>query len=214
MLMTSLDKTCLRAITCNPTQFSAYEQSFACGTWQCSEISSLGTFCMSHMCNCKQQIHQSHVCASIFLQAEMQMARSASDSGQALQHPMSPGSVFREELRAAERDLQEQSALLSPRAGSEGSEPSSPSASSSRRPPLEERQRRRMTYPAGRIYHLVPARLVFGTPFASEVSSLQWNPSMIVFSMGTSCWLLRYRFGCLMMDEELKTMPQWFMTQW
>ena len=78
------------------------------------------------------------------------------------------GSSFREELEIAEEDVAacpDPSAPL-PGAGCDGvgqagEGPLSPSPEKALLTE-EERKARRMTYPAGRIYHLVPARLVFG----------------------------------------------------
>lgn len=93
----------------------------------------------------------------------------ARDSEEAVNDPLSPGGAYRQELRAVqvECDIPDDS-LSPPRFEARGDERDVASAfspsSSPERGTLseEERKWRRMTYPAGRIYHLVPARLVFG----------------------------------------------------
>ena len=95
------------------------------------------------------------------------------------------GSSFREELESAEKDV---AACLDPSAPLPGADrdgggqaeegPLSPSPEKALLTD-EERKARRMTYPAGRIYHLVPARLVFGaltTPLSPPLcGALRWS---------------------------------------
>lgn len=108
------------------------------------------------------------------MQAAMRMARNGSDSAPlpSSHDLLSEGRNFRNYLKAAEVDLHDADIPLTPpsaeqqlkvtRSTPEGDlEPLSPSPERGQLSE-EERRWRRMTYPAGRIYHLVPARLVFG----------------------------------------------------
>ena len=114
------------------------------------------------------------------------MARSGSegaipDGGS----PRRQGSSFREELESAEKDVAACPDPAAPlpgadrdAAGQAGEAPLSPSPEKAMLTE-EERKARRMTYPAGRIYHLVPARLVFGalttTFVAVSCVALWWS---------------------------------------
>ena len=101
----------------------------------------------------------------------MRMDRNRSDSVQLASSLLSQQHSFQKELRDAEMDLNNTNIQPSlpqqqdvDRVGTppEGDlEPLSPSPERGH-VSEEERRWRRMTYPAGRIYHLVPARLVFG----------------------------------------------------